>query len=264
MGRILEGIHAELERRGLGAVIISESRVDNIIHVLNPGGILGMVGVGQIDSSLLLEVHRLGIPTVLVDHEDALIPTDTVFANNVDSLSRLCNHLIGLGHKKLCFLGDLSFSRSFRDRWLGFRDALERSGLEVQLANDPMLWLQGVETGEYADELTAILETRQKENTLPTALVCANDSIALRVISILQGIGVSVPEQVSVTGFDNIDDAAKNPISITTVNVPKEAIGRRAVKKLMERIEQPEMTIEKILMSTELVLRESTGGPVSN
>ncbi|WP_227011768.1 LacI family DNA-binding transcriptional regulator [Paenibacillus lutimineralis] len=261
-GRIMEGISVELERRGLGVVIISESRVDNIIHVLNPGGILGMVGVGQIDSSLLLEVHRLGIPTVLVDHEDALIPTDTVFANNMDSLSRLCNHLIGFGHKKLCFLGDLSFSRSFRDRWLGFRDALERSGLEVQQADDPMLWLQGVETGEYADELTAILQTKQKENTLPTALVCANDSIALRVVSILQDIGVSVPEQISVTGFDNIDDAARSEVSMTTVNVPKEAIGRRAVKKLMERIEQPEMAIEKILMSTELVLRESTGAAV--
>lgn len=263
-GRILEGISGELERRGLGMVIISESRVDNILHILNPGGILGMIGVGQIDSSLLLEVHRLGISTVLVDHEDALIPTDTVFANNMDSIARLCNHLIGLGHRKLSFIGDLSFSRSFRDRWFGFRDAMERSGLEPQQMDDPMLWLKGVETGEYAEELTELFRSKQREDKLPSALVCANDLIALQVIAILQEIDVSVPEQVSVSGFDNIDDATRGAISLTTVNVPKEAIGRRAVKKLMERIENPDMTIEKILMSTELVLRDSTKAPSSS
>lgn len=109
------------------------------MSILNPEGILGMVGVGQIATSLLLEVHRSGLPMVLVDHEDPLIPSDTVFANNLDGMARLTNHLIGLGHRQLHFVGSSAFSRSFRDRWLGFRSALEENGLTPQAADDPML-----------------------------------------------------------------------------------------------------------------------------
>ncbi|WP_334072078.1 MULTISPECIES: LacI family DNA-binding transcriptional regulator [Paenibacillus] len=260
-GKILEGISTELESRGFGMVIVSDSRMDQFIHVLNPDGILGMIGVGQIDSALLLEVHRLGISMVLVDHEDALIPTDTIFANNGDSMMRLCNHLIGLGHKELYFLSNLSFSRSFRDRWTGFREAMELNGLKTQPANDPLLWLEGIDTGGYREELAGWLEMKKREQMLPTALVCANDSIAVQTISILQELGVSVPEQISVTGFDNIDDAYHSNPALTTVNVPKEAIGRRAVKKLMERIEHPDFKIEKVLVTAELVHRGSTAVP---
>ncbi|WP_410767942.1 LacI family DNA-binding transcriptional regulator [Fontibacillus sp. BL9] len=260
-GKILEGVSEELESRGLGMVIVSESRVDHFIHVLNPEGILGMIGVGQIDSSLLLEVHRLGIPMVLVDHEDSLIPTDTVFANNGDSISRLCNHLFGLGHTRLHFIANIQFSRSFRDRWSGFREALEQNGLETPRVDDPMLQLNGVDTGEFAIDFEEWILNRKKNRQMPTALVCANDSIAIRVEEVLKRIGIEVPGQITVTGFDNIDDAYRSEPPITTVHVPKEAMGRRAVRKLIERIENPEQVYEKVLVSAELVHRESTAAP---
>ncbi len=260
-GKILEGTSEELERRGLGMVIVSESRVDHFIHVLNPEGILGMIGVGQIDSSLLLEVHRLGIPMVLVDHEDALIPTDTVFANNGDSISRLCNHLMGLGHTRLHFIGDIQFSRSFRDRWSGFREALEENGLGTPAIHDPMLRLRGVETGEFVPDFEDWILARQKARQLPTALVCANDEIAIRVEQSLKKLGIDVPGQITVTGFDNIDDAYRSEPPITTMHVPKEAMGRRAVRKLIERIEHPEQVYEKVLVAAELVHRDSTAAP---
>lgn len=108
-GKLLEGISRELEQQGLGMIIVSEPRGENFMSILNPEGILGMVGVGQIATSLLLEVHRSGLPMVLVDHEDPLIPSDTVFANNLDGMARLTNHLIGLGHRQLHFVGSLHF-----------------------------------------------------------------------------------------------------------------------------------------------------------
>lgn len=261
-GKILEGVSEELEKRGLGMVIVSDSRVDQFIHVLNPGGILGMIGVGQIDSALLLEVHRLGIPMVLVDHEDPLIPTDTVFANNGDCIFRLCNHLIGLGHKRLHFMANIQFSRSFRDRWSGFREALEQNGLNTPEINDPMLRLNGVDTGEFVQDFEEWIVNRKKSRQLPTALVCANDSIALRVVEVLKRIGIEVPGQITVTGFDNIDDAFRSEPPMTTVHVPKEAMGRRAVRKLIERIENPAQVYEKVLVSAELVHRESSAAPL--
>ncbi|BFH65224.1 LacI family DNA-binding transcriptional regulator [Paenibacillus azoreducens] len=257
-GKILEGISERLEAKGLGMVIVSESRVDHFINVLNPEGILGMIGVGQIDSSLLLEVHRLGIPMVLVDHEDSLIPTDTVFANNGDSVARLCNHLIGLGHTRIQFLGNVEFSRSFRDRWYGFRTVLEENGLETPSLNDPMLMLRGVDTGQFVPDFEAWILAHKKAHQMPTALVCANDSIALRVLEVLKNNEIDVPYEISVTGFDNIDDASRSEPTLTTVHVSKEAMGRRAVQKLIERISYPDQALEKILVAAELVHRDST------
>lgn len=261
-GKIMEGISQELEQNGLGMVIVSESRSDHFIHVLNPDGILGLIGVGQIESELLLEVHRLGIPMVLVDHEDDLIPTDTVFANNMDTTARVCNHLIGLGHTRLHFIGDIRFSRSFWDRWCGFRDALEQNGLLVPPPRDPMLTINGVDSGEFmTEEFESWIVDQRDKGDLPTALVCANDFIAISVEDVLAKHGICVPWEISVTGFDNIDDAFRSQPALTTVNVPKEAMGRRAVKKLVERIQSPDLAIEKIFVTAELVHRESTSVP---
>lgn len=259
-GRLLEGISRELEAQGLGMIIVSESRVDHFIHVLNPDGILGMIGVGQIDSSLLLEVHRFGIPMVLVDHEDVLIPTDTVFANNGDSIARLCNYLIGLGHTCIHFIGNVEFSRSFRDRWHGYREALENNGLESLSLKDPMLMLKGVDTGDFVPDFEEWIMARKSAHQMPTALVCANDAIAIRVLEVLKNIGIHVPGEITVTGFDNIDDAYRSEPTLTTVHVSKEAMGRRAVKKLLERIALPDQVYEKILISAEIVYRNSSAG----
>lgn len=260
-GKILEGISQALEEKALSMVIISEQRLDNFTSVLNPSGILGLIGVGQISTPLLLEVHRIGLPMVLVDHEDPLIPTDTVFANNVDSIFRLTKHLIGLGHRKLQFIGSIGFSRSFRDRWHGFRGALEESGLETQPLEDPMLELPGVEGGNFRDAFKNwVQQKRKKAETFPSALVCANDSIALTASEVLQNLNFRIPEDLSVTGFDNIEDAYKGTPPLTTVHVPKEMMGKRAVEKLIHRIGNPNDPVEKILLATEMVYRDSVAG----
>ncbi|WP_308530719.1 LacI family DNA-binding transcriptional regulator [uncultured Paenibacillus sp.] len=260
-GRLLEGISRELEAQGLGMIIVSEPRGDNFINILNPDGILGMIGVGQIATPFLLEVHRIGLPMVLVDHEDPLIPSDTVFANNVDGMARLTNHLIGLGHRELHFLGNSAFSRSFRDRWSGFRSVLEENGLTPQSPDDPMLQLEGIDTGAYGTELHGWLERRKAAGALPTALVCANDSIAIHACSVLREIGLNVPGDIVVSGFDNIDDAARHIPAITTINVPKEDLGQRAVRKLLDRLAHPDAPQEKIMISVETVYRDSTAEP---
>lgn len=262
-GKVLEGISRELELQGLGMIIISEPQGDHFLHAINPEGIRGMVGVGQIATSLLLEAHRAGFPMVLVDHEEYLIPSDTIFANNPDGMTRIVHHLIGLGHRKLHFLGNSAFSRSFRDRWIGFRSTLEDNGLQPQIDQDDMLRLEGIETGQFQEHFIEWAKTRIAANSLPTALVCANDSIAVTVTAALHTIGLRVPEDISVTGFDNIDDTLRSLPPITTVNVPKEQMGQRAVRKLLDRLANPGTAHEKILIAVDIVHRDSTAEPTS-
>ncbi|WP_337098325.1 LacI family DNA-binding transcriptional regulator [Paenibacillus sp. YIM B09110] len=257
-GRILDGISTCLEEAGLGMVIVSEQSVEHFLHFLNPNGILGLVGVGEISTSLLLEVHRIGLPMVLVDHEDMLIPSDAVFANNFESMYRLTKNLIGIGHRQLCFVGDIRYSRSFQDRFLGFRSAIEEQEGAEQQRDDYLLRVEGYEHDAFEEQIKQWAMKRKKLRKLPSALICANDMIAIGAVRALQELGISVPDDISVTGFDNIEDSYRMEPALTTVHVPKEALGRRAVERLMERIVKKGAPIEKILLSSELLYRDST------
>ncbi|MDQ6421216.1 LacI family DNA-binding transcriptional regulator [Paenibacillus sp. LHD-117] len=259
-GRILDGISEKLEAEGRGMVIVSEQSVDHFVHFLNPNGLLGLIGVGEISTSLLLEVHRIGLPMVLVDHEDPLIPSDTVFANNFESMYRLTKHLIGIGHRKLTFIGDTNYSRSFYDRYLGFRSAMEEAGIWDAMRDakeEVLLPVHGHNQDDFVEPIKGWILKRGK--ALPTGLVCANDMIAFGAVRALRSIGLSVPDNVSVTGFDNIEDADKWKPELTTVHVPKEALGRRAVELLLKRIGKKDEPKEKVLLACELLYRESSG-----
>lgn len=260
-GKIVDGIAFSLDDEGLGMVIVSENRADNFVNILNPNGILGLIGVGQISTSLLLEVHRIGLPMVLIDHEDPLIPSDTIFANNVDSMARLTNHLMGIGHSNMHFIGNIGFSRSFRDRWIGFRSTMEENGIRLPLDEDASIFLKGVEEDLFQEDFKNWMNKRKKTKAFPTALVCANDKTALAVSDILKEDGIRIPEDVSVTGFDNIEDATRGIPPLTTVHVPKEAMGRAAVEKLLSRIQSPSAPLEKILIAADIVHRDSVDQP---
>lgn len=260
-GKIIDGIALALDDRRLGMVIVSEHRADNFVNILNPAGLLGLIGVGQISTSLLMEVHRIGLPMVLIDHEDPLIPTDTVFVSNVDSMARVTNHLMAVGHESLHFIGGIGYSRSFRDRWTGFRGALEENGRKPQGPDDPMLLMEGMDDDSFRDEFRGWLKKRIQTGTLPTALVCANDSTAIIVSEEVKEQGLRIPEDVSVTGFDNIDDASRAVPPLTTVHVPKEAMGRAAVDMLLGRLQSPASPLAKMLIAADVVHRDSAAEP---
>ncbi|MGO4547946.1 LacI family DNA-binding transcriptional regulator [Paenibacillus sp. 2TAB23] len=266
-GRILDGIAAKLEEGGYGMVIVSEQSVDHFLHFLNPNGILGLIGVGEISTPLLLEVHRIGLPMVLVDHEDMLIPSDTVFTNNYESMYRLTKHLIGKGHAQLCFVGDIHYSRSFKDRFLGFRSALEEHMEEASrysISSDYYLSVEGFEHEQFQEPIKQWAIKRIKTKSLPTALLCANDMIGIGAVKALQELGIKVPDEVSVTGYDNIEDSFRMSPALTTVHVPKETLGKRAVDRLIARIECKQEPMEKLLVAGELLYRESTGQAVTS
>ncbi|GBF72608.1 LacI family transcriptional regulator [Paenibacillus sp. 598K] len=257
-GKIVNGISAKLEEDGLGILIVSEHSVDHFMDILNPKGIMGLIGVGAIASSLLLEIHRMGIPMVLVDHEDALIPTDTVFVNNTDCMYRLTRYMIGLGHRELQFVGSNQFSRSFKDRWIGFRTALEEELGAAAAGEERLLTVSGLDGLEAQAQVTAWASRAQTEGRLPSAWLCANDFIAIAVAQALAALGLNLPGDAAITGFDNIEDAYRHQPPLTTVNVPKETLGRRAVERLLARIAKPSEPLDKLLVNGEMLYREST------
>ncbi|NMO96603.1 LacI family DNA-binding transcriptional regulator [Paenibacillus lemnae] len=253
-GRIIDGITSELERRGTGMIIMTDQFKDSFASLINPGGVLGIIGVGFISSQLLLEIRTLGIPLVLIDHEDPLIPSDSLFMNNVECIRRVTNYLIGFGHRRLQFVGNIQFSKSFADRYHGYRSMLEEYGICSE-QQEELLSLSGSNRSEMTESLEMILGGMKE---LPTAFVCANDSIAICVMTVLGRLQVAVPERCSVTGFDDIEDAALSTPALSTIHVFKEALGRRAVETLMRRAEQADSPHEKIMLAGDFIIRNST------
>jgi LacI family transcriptional regulator len=255
-GKIVQGITNATEKKGLGIVIFTETNVNYLSSVLNLDAFIGVISVGLVSTPLLLEIQRKNIPLVMVDHEDALLTCDTIFNNNFDSSARLANHLIGLGHRSIQFIGDIHYSRSFYDRWMGIRSSLEENKLPVKFDEELCSFEYTNIEGSFKDWLD-----RQSTKTLPTAFVCANDEIATRVIKSLMEKGVNVPEDISVTGFDNKEVSYQTAPTLTTVNVAKEELGKRSVKMLIHRLNEKDAPFEKLLLSGTNILRESTSSP---
>jgi LacI family transcriptional regulator len=256
-GRVLEGISSELAQLGLGMVIINE-QTDHLLDILNPEGFIGMIGVGLIPTDTLLQIHNLGIPLVLIDHEDPLIPADSIFTNNYDGIVRLTNHLIALGHQNIRFIGNTGYSRSFLERWTGFRVTVEQHSDQAVDRNNYLFPYEHSEIHQ-SDKFNKWLAHQMKQPNRPTAFVCANDQIALVMIDMLNEQGYTVPGDVSVTGYDNIEDAYYSNPGLTTVNVPKEVLGRRSVEMLLHRTNKHHDPLTKVMINGDFIIRGSIG-----
>lgn len=254
-GRIIDSVSASLAEREIGVMMVTENYSDRSLKSINPDGVLGLIGIGYIATQLLLEIRHLGIPFVLIDHEDPLIPSDTVFMNNYDCMRQLTSIIIETGHRDIRFVGNPRYSRSFHDRWLGYRITMEENRLSAaDPEKDPLLQL-----GEH--EYLVIygeIDTLVSQKKLPSAFVCANDYLAYLVLKGLHSNGVSVPETVSVTGFDHTDEVSDPSLpALSTIHVPNAVMGRRAVEMLFARLENSDRAFEKTLIHGNLLLRES-------
>ncbi|RKL66968.1 LacI family transcriptional regulator [Salipaludibacillus neizhouensis] len=253
---IFNGVLGNLENHGIGAVAISNK--NKLSDNVKTSNLLGIITVGLINTELLLELNKHQVPLIMVDHEDSLITADSIFMNNIDGLSKLTSHLIGLGHKSLKFVGDLNYSRSFYDRSIGFRTAMEQNDLISQSET-------GIMNIEYDEEFESNFISElvdfEKENRFPTGFICANDAIAKMVMDVLINRGYSIPGDFSVTGFDNLNMSSKLNPPLTSVQVLKEVIGKRAVSKLLWRIKNIDFPSEKIFIASEIIIRPSVDVP---
>ncbi|MCH1639853.1 LacI family DNA-binding transcriptional regulator [Paenibacillus timonensis] len=254
-GRIIDGVTAALAERELGVMMVTEGYSDRSLKSINPKGVLGLIGIGYIATPLLLEIRNLRIPFVLVDHEDTLIPSDSVFMNNYDSMRQMTSLVLQSGRRDLRFAGSPGYSRSFHDRWLGYRIAMEEAGVPVPAQEeDPFLQLEEDAYLIVDREIPQLAANRK----LPSAFVCGNDFFAYLILKSLIVNGVKVPEEVAVTGFDHTDEERDPALpSLSTIHVPNETLGRRAVEILFQRLADPDRPFEKTMIHGALLLRES-------
>lgn len=243
-GPVFEGISTRLNQKGIDILTLTEPSRDNIFSLVKPEAIQGIITIGSISTQILLEIGRLDIPVVMVDHADPAFHCDTIFTDNFYCMKDLTTNLIGRGYRRFQFVGNIVDAQSYMERWLAFRSTLESYNIEWN--QEPAL------IGPEADDLYKLIPKLPLKE-LPEVFVCVNDTTAQFMIDELRKRGLDVPRDCAVTGFDNTNDT--HPI-YGTINVNKELLGMRAVDQMLWRILNRGSAIERKLIYGEVVIRE--------
>jgi LacI family transcriptional regulator len=217
------------------------SRVDGIV-----------VHGNALDLPAVKELRRAGVPIVLIAHPPVK-GCDSIRSESATSAEQLTSRLIEHGRRDLLFVGDPASSYDVSERYAGYSAALEKHGVQV---NEP-------ERVPLTEEAGAELATKLLQaTTRPDGLVCANDELALAALKGLRRGDIAVPEELVVTGWDDVMAARYVSPGLTTVRQPMAELGRLAAQRLHERITGERTRARNDVLATELVLRGSCGtGP---
>jgi LacI family transcriptional regulator len=178
---------------------------------------------------------------------------DQVTSNNQSGAQAATAHLLDLGHRRVAFVEGLAGAPSSQRRLAGFRAALQLAGL----VPEPEL----IVAGDYtrAGGRRAAQKLLEQEPP-PTAIVCANDLSALGVLQVAQSRGLHVPRDLSIVGFDDIDEAALASPPLTTFSQPPRLVGTVVAETLLERLQGRAQPSLRSVQGT-LVIRQSTAPP---
>ncbi len=217
---------------------------------------LARLGGTLIDGAILVTPTVVdagaGIPVVAIDPHTGSADVPTVESDNLAGAVLATEHLIGLGHRRIALLGGRPDLESARLREQGFRTAMAAAGLAV----DESMVCNGGYRPETAEGPARELLTRPDR---PTAIFGGNDLMAIRTVEVATELGLRVPEDVSVIGFDNVPESAVLTPPLTTVQQPLHAMGATALELLVEMLRSPDAQVADVRLPTTLVERGSCG-----
>lgn len=224
---------------------VRERRVDGIIFVR----------FGQRERSLLSLVQKAGTPAVFIAPDERVRTGLVVRAKNREAGKMVADHLLELGHRHAWFVTGPEEAVDSQERLHGFREGLAERG--VQLRKTDVLSAQSFRAEAGVDAGQKWLKTPRKQ--APTAVVLANDALAFGFMRTVLQAGISIPEQVSVVGFDGVPEGALCWPGLTSAAQPIQEMGRYACNALMEMVEGHSTRSSTREFAMTLVVRESTG-----
>jgi DNA-binding LacI/PurR family transcriptional regulator len=259
---ILHGVESEARRTNIKVTYRAISQLVSTPHLLlstiqdmKLGGILL---VGPAEQETIQQIQTLKIPLVLVDNYVPRLSVDSVLGDNFEGARSAVDYLIELGHRQVAFIGGptlpgprpLNRVYTIERRAAGYRTALRDAGLPV---NYDLFESCNFDPESGYEACKRLLQ----RNVHFTALFCANDETAIGAMKALREAGLHIPDDVSLIGFDDIALVEHLTPALTTVRVPKEALGAVAVKQLLTRAADPDMVGVSSVLEVELIKRAS-------
>jgi LacI family transcriptional regulator len=255
--QVIQGMTEASSKRGyflMLSMVSGAMEHDFYNRVLRSRSVDGLLMVSSdIDDPILPLLIKDNLPMLLIGEHPYLSPVNSIDSENREGARMATNHLIGLGHRRVASItGFLQMSAAI-DRFNGYKQAL----LEANIPVLPDL----IEHGDYTQESGYTAMRRLLAVTpRPTAVFAANDMMAMGALRAIHEVGLSVPKDIAIVGFDDIPMAAFANPPLTTMRQPIADIGALAVNTLIDQLENLAEPGVHIRLPTTLVVRASSGG----
>ncbi len=213
----------------------------------------GVIVAGKVPGKLIRDLERLNYPLVLVDYGGNEESGSRVLIENKGGIALITDHLIKLGHRDIGYIGGEPDHVSAGERIRGFSEAMADAGLTALTE-----WIDFIEPEMGVGNGAAAFSRIWRKNHHPTALVCSNDAMAIGAIRCAQEMGLVIPGDLSVTGFDDVESGRLLMPPLTTVRVFKEDLGAVAIQILVDLINSRNDREFVTRVGVELVTRKST------
>lgn len=249
--KFIRGLSTEMQKHGNYAFFhtLTKKNEDNGVlpDIFFHQRVDGIIILGQVSDGYTKAALDTKIPIVFLDFYNELTSDGCIISDSFYGSYEITNYLIANGHKNIAFVGNIHSTSSIQDRFLGYTKSLMEHKMPVHdyfIISD-----RDSETGQLTPiELPMIM---------PTAFVCNCDEVACRLISQLKESGYRVPEDISVTGFDNSVYSSISAPNITTVEVNTEQMSKIAVESLLMKIRSPRMTMGMVQVKGKIVYKDS-------
>ncbi len=259
---ILRGIEDRLDRAGYTALIVNTDndaeRERSHLEAMRARQVDGFIAAtARLDRELLGELAAAGIPLVLINRslEDAAVPA--VAVDDRAGIGLAVRHVAGLGHARIAHLAGPQNTSTGHRRRLGFLEAMNTIGLDVP---DPRVHVsRWYAEDEGARGCSRLLDTGADV----TAIVAANDLLAIGCYDALAARRLHCPDDVSIVGFNDMPFIDRLSPPLTSVRVPQRELGAAAADLLLKRLADDAPKAREILLEPGLIVRGSTAPPVA-
>lgn len=255
---IMNGVMTATERLDLNVILFHTKLLSGDPHqsirTYLDGRCDGLIVLAPtINQPLVGALQERGVPFVLIGDQGDAEGITSVDVDNVGEGRRVTEYLIGLGHRRIAFVGGPVFVRSACNRRIGYMQALEGSGIPYDPDLDSGALLSEGLVYEWVVGLV-----RRKDIAPPTAVFCWNDSAAIRALTALEDSRKEVPRQISLIGFDDDPRILSCRPPLTSVRQPYREIGATAVEELVAHIKDQARPGQAIYLPTRIIERDST------
>ena len=219
----------------------------NIPRLLQDNKVDGLIILGQTSDKYLETIHAHYDNFILLDFYTNKLHLDCVANDDYYCSYMLTSYVISQGHKKIRFVGNFDATTSIRDRYMGFYKAMLENGFDAPLSsiiND-------------RDKKGSKIEIELPYDDMPTAFVCNCDATAAIICEKLSEKGFRIPEDISVTGFDDYIPNGKTNVPLTTVHIKPEDTARVAADLIISKITKQPYMKGRHLVSGKIILRDS-------
>ncbi|MFC0629428.1 LacI family DNA-binding transcriptional regulator [Kribbella deserti] len=258
---VARGVEEAAREAGLSVVLCNSNddagREADYLDLLEQQRVQGVL-ITPVDpaSDRLSNLPNRGTPVVVVDRAAEDLSHCSVSVDDVLGGDVAISHLVELGHTRIAYVGGPENIGQVVDRRTGAQQAMARAGLPAEDLIDIPTAALTVAEGRGAGERLAGLPASRR----PTAAFCANDLLALGLLQQCVRLGLRVPGDLAIVGYDDIEFAEAAAVPLTSVRQPRQLLGKTAAELLLDEASNPDHEHQRLTFTPELIVRTSTQG----